>query len=98
MARQELRTLLERSIDDLPDTFRAVFVARMVEGLSIQETAELFQLRPETVKTRVHRARVALRRSLEQHVGPNLATAFSFDGARCDRMTARVIEQMRALS
>ena len=94
MARQELRSLLERSIDDLPDTFRAVFVARIVEGLSIEETAELFHIRPETVKTRVHRARRALRRSLEHHVGSTIANAFSFDGARCERLTNRVIERL----
>ena len=91
MAQQQLRAVLERSIDELPDIFRAVFVARMVEGLSVQETAELFHIRPETVKTRVHRARVALRRSLEQHVGTAVAEAFSFDGERCARLTQSVI-------
>src|SRR4029079_2401245 len=39
MARVELRELLERSIDELPDPFRSVFVARMVEGMSVEETA-----------------------------------------------------------
>jgi RNA polymerase sigma-70 factor (ECF subfamily) len=91
MARQELRTLLERAIDDLPDPFRAVFVARMVEGLTVQETAELFHIRPETVKTRVHRARKALRRSMEQQIGTSMADAFSFDGVRCARLTESVI-------
>ncbi len=95
MANRELRTLLERSIDDLPDAFRAVFVARIVEGLSIQETAELFHIRPETVKTRVHRARRALRRTLERHVGATVGEAFSFDGARCARLTQSVIDQLR---
>jgi len=94
MARQELRTLLERAIDDLPDAFRVVFVARMVEGLSIQETADLFHIRPETVKTRLHRARRALRRSLEQHVGATVSGAFSFDGERCARLTQHVIDQL----
>lgn len=94
MARQELRTLIERSIDELPDAFRSVFVARIVEGLSIQETAELFHIRPETVKTRVHRARRALRRSLEQHVGATVSDAFSFDGERCARLTQHVIDRL----
>lgn len=94
MARAELRTLIERSIDELPDAFRTVFVARIVEGLSIQETADLFHIRPETVKTRVHRARRALRRSLEHHVGATISDAFSFDGARCARVTQHVIDQL----
>jgi len=95
MARHELRTLIERSIDELPESFRVVFVARMVEGLSIQETAELFHIRPETVKTRLHRARLAMRRSLEQQVGTTVSEAFSFDGARCARLTQRVIDQLQ---
>ncbi len=94
MAQHELRTLIERAIDELPDAFRLVFVARIVEGLSNEETAALFHLRPDTVKTRLHRARRALRQSLEQQVGATMADAFSFDGARCERLTARVIERM----
>jgi RNA polymerase sigma-70 factor, ECF subfamily len=94
MAQHELSDLIERAIDDLPDAFRSVFVARIVEGLSIEETAELFHLKPETVKTRVHRARRALRRSLEQTVGTRVAAAFSFDGERCERLTRRVIERL----
>lgn len=94
MAQQELRTLLERSIDSLPEPFRVVFIARIVEGLSIDETAELFHLRPETVKTRVHRARRALRRAIEAEVGHEVRHAFSFDGARCEALTQRVIARL----
>jgi RNA polymerase sigma-70 factor (ECF subfamily) len=94
MAHHELRTLIERAIDTLPDAFRLVFVARVVEGLSIEETAELLHLRPETVKTRVHRARRALRRSLEKELGTSVAEAFSFDGVRCERLTQRVLERL----
>jgi RNA polymerase sigma-70 factor (ECF subfamily) len=55
----------------------------------------LFHIRPETVKTRVHRARRALRRSLEQHVGATVSSAFSFDGARCARLTQHVIDHLQ---
>lgn len=95
MATAESRVMLERAIDDLPDAFRSVFVARMVEGLSIDETANLFGLRPETVKTRVHRARVRLRASLETQLGPAVRESFAFDGARCDRLTDAVILRLR---
>ena len=54
MAQGEVRAVLERAIDELPDAFRAVFVARLVEGMSVEETADLFGLRAETVKTRLH--------------------------------------------
>jgi len=94
MVQSELRGILERSIDELPDAFRAVFIARMVEGMSVEETAVLFGLRPETVKTRVHRARRRLRAELDRHLGPMVPEAFGFDGARCANITARVLARL----
>jgi RNA polymerase sigma-70 factor (ECF subfamily) len=91
MAQSEIRTILERAIDELPNNFRAVFVARVVEGMTIEETADLFGLQAETVKTRLHRARNLLRRFLERQLGPALTSTFPFDGARCERMTERVL-------
>jgi len=93
METQQTRALIERAIDRLPDDFRLVFVARMVEGLSVQETADLFDLKPETVKTRVHRARARLRADLESHVTPAVREAYAFDGDRCARMTERVVSR-----
>ena len=90
MAQQELQSLVERSIDRLPEPFRMVFVARFVEGLSVDETASLLGLRPETVKTRAHRARRRLKIDLERRVGGAVADAFRFDGVRCTRMTDAV--------
>jgi RNA polymerase sigma-70 factor (ECF subfamily) len=98
MTQVDLRALLERSIDKLPDPFRVVFVARLVEGLSVEETADLLGLRPETVKTRVHRARARLRASIEQEVGGAARTAFAFDGERCRRTTEAVIRRLRQVS
>jgi RNA polymerase sigma-70 factor, ECF subfamily len=96
MAVREMKILLEHSIDRLPEAFRLVFVARMVEGMSVDETAQAFDLRPETVKTRVHRARRRLRADLDRHLGSTLGDAFTFDGARCDRLTAAVIARLHA--
>jgi RNA polymerase sigma-70 factor (ECF subfamily) len=61
---QQMRALLEQAIDALPEPFRVIFVARVVEEMSVEETAALFNLKPETVKTRLHRARAKLRESL----------------------------------
>ena len=97
MAQREIVTALERAIDALPDPFRVVFIARLVEGLSIEETAALFQLRPETVKTRVHRARQRVRADLEKQLGPLVSAAFRFDGARCERLTGNVIKRLTSL-
>jgi len=96
MARSEIRDVLERSIDELPDAFRAVFIARIIEGMSVEETAELFALKPETVKTRLHRARVLLREALDRQLGPALTETFPFGGRRCERMTEAVLQRLRS--
>jgi RNA polymerase sigma-70 factor (ECF subfamily) len=95
MAQHEINRILERAIDALPDRFRVVLVARLVEEMSIEETAGLLALRPETVKTRLHRARLLLRADLERQVGPMLTDVFPFAGARCERMADAVIAKLR---
>jgi RNA polymerase sigma-70 factor (ECF subfamily) len=89
--RMEMRTVLETAIDDLPDAFRVVFVLRDVEGMSVEETAGHLAIKPETVKTRLHRARALLRRMIEKRLSANFADIFPFDGARCDSMADRVL-------
>jgi RNA polymerase sigma-70 factor (ECF subfamily) len=94
IAQRQIKALLESAIDELPDSFRTVLMARAVEGMSIEETAELFDLKPETVKTRLHRARQLLREALEKQIGPVLTDAFPFDGRRCERMTQAVLARL----
>lgn len=94
MSRQEIRTLLERVVDELPDPFRAVFVLRDVEGLSIDETASHLDIKPETVRTRQYRARRLLRTAIEQQARGTFASLFPFDGARCVSMADRVMQDL----
>ena len=94
MAQSEVRAVLEHAIDELPNAFRAVFVTRIVEGMSVEETADLFGLQPETVKTRLHRARVLLRAELDRQLGPALTSTFPFGGRRCERMTEVVVRRI----
>jgi RNA polymerase sigma-70 factor (ECF subfamily) len=96
MARSEIRDVLEQSIDELPDPFRLVFVARIVEGMNVEETAELLGLRPETVKTRLHRARLLLRDTVEKQLGPAITDTFPFGGRRCERMTELIVRRLCA--
>jgi RNA polymerase sigma-70 factor, ECF subfamily len=98
MAQRQILRLVERATDNLPDSFRMVFIARVIEGLSIEETAEVLGLRPETVKTRLHRARVLVRRELEGQIGPVLLDAFPFAGRRCERLSAAVMKRLGFLS
>jgi RNA polymerase sigma-70 factor, ECF subfamily len=94
MAQTEINSMLEKAIDALPDVYRIVLVARVIEEMSVEETAELYGLKPETVKTRLHRARALLRQDLEQKFGPLITQTFPFDGARCERMADRVIARL----
>jgi RNA polymerase sigma-70 factor (ECF subfamily) len=93
MAQREIQRLLEQAIDDLPEAFRTVLVARVIEEMSVKETADLFGLREETVKTRLHRARGLLKKALEKHVDSVLTDAFPFDGQRCERMASAVLQR-----
>jgi RNA polymerase sigma-70 factor (ECF subfamily) len=95
MAQHQINQILERAIDALPEPFRVVLVARLVEEMSIEETADLLGLKPETVKTRLYRARNLLRDDLERQVGPMLTDVFPFAGARCERMADAVIARLR---
>ena len=94
MAQRQLLHLVEEATNALPDTFRLVFVARVIEGLSVEETAAVLDLPPATVKTRLHRARKLIRTRLEEQIGPVLVDAFPFAGARCDRLTEAVLEKL----
>jgi len=64
---EELRTQLQRAIDDLPEIYRTVFLIRDVDGFSTEETAEALDISVPTVKTRLHRARVALREAIAKY-------------------------------
>lgn len=95
--RVEIRNVLERAIDDLPEGFRVVFILRSIEGMSVEETAGLLSLNLNTVKTRLHRSHRLLRTAIEQRFSASFSEIFPFDGARCVRMAGRVVESLRSL-
>ena len=94
MAQRELLRLVERVTDELPDVYRTVFVTRVIEGMSVEDTAELLGIRTETVKTRLHRARKLVREHLDREIGPVMLDAFPFAGKRCERMTENVMQRL----
>ena len=91
VADHELGRLLETAITALPDPFRAVFVLREVEEMSTAETAAVLDIREETVKTRLHRARALLRRALYAGTRGAVNEVFQFGAVRCDRVVAAVL-------
>jgi len=92
--RGEMRRLLEGRIDALPDDYRAVFMLRAVEELSVEETAAALGIPEATVRSRHFRARGLLRESLAREIDTSLEEAFSFAGERCDRVVAKVIKRV----
>jgi RNA polymerase sigma-70 factor (ECF subfamily) len=87
----EMRGFLERAIDALSDGLREVFVLRDVQGLSTSETAISLGVSEDVVKTRLSRARAALRSDLLERVGATAAQSFSFQRPRCDYIVAAVL-------
>ncbi len=94
MAQREIQHVVEHAIDELPEAFRIVFITRVIEGMNLEETAEILGLKPETVKTRLHRARTMLRDNVEKKIGPVVMEAFPFAGKRCERLTDAVLKRL----
>ena len=90
-AREQLRSILERAIGDLPENFRTVFVLHEIEGLSVEDAAQALEIPTGTVKTRLMRARRKLQQALAPEVRTALTGTFPFAGLDCARMTERVV-------
>jgi RNA polymerase sigma-70 factor (ECF subfamily) len=93
---RELSRVLERAVDALPDTYRAVFMLREIEGLSTSETGAGLGLGEEAVKTRLHRARALVRQAITADLGGTAALAFQFNAPRCDRVVALAMAKIAA--
>jgi RNA polymerase sigma-70 factor (ECF subfamily) len=65
---RELRHHLQHAVDALPEGLRMVFLLREVDGLSTENTAKVLGLTVAAAKTRLHRARAALREAVSDYV------------------------------
>lgn len=92
--RAEARRLLEKKIDGLPDAFRTVFMLRALEEMTVEETAACLNIPEATVRTRYFRAKGLLREALSREIDYAFEEAFSFDGARCDRIVAGTLARL----
>ena len=93
-AHREIRLLVEDAVSSLPTAFRLVFMMRIVERMSIEETAAALGIPQATVKTRLHRANQQLRQSLGAELATIFDGSFPFLGARCERMTRSVLSRL----
>jgi len=98
LGRAQMRDLLERKLDELPENFRTVFVLRSVEEMSVDETAGCLGIPGETVRSRHFRAKTMLRESLAQELNLAERDVFQFGGAHCDRVVANVLARLATCS
>lgn len=96
LAQKQLSLGLQQAIGDLPETFRTVFILRDIECVAIEETAEILQIAPATVKSRHFRARQKLREMLETEWNEVLRSSFPFGGSRCGGLADRVMEHLQS--
>ena len=96
-ARREIRRIVEQAIDALPPAFRVVFVMRVIEQMSGDETALQLGIPEATVKTRLHRAKQQLRKALGTQFADVFQGIFPFAGARCERLQNAVLARLGKL-
>ncbi|MBC8750439.1 MULTISPECIES: RNA polymerase sigma factor [Paraburkholderia] len=94
LARAEMRALIERKLDALPESLRTVFVLRSVEEMSIDETAQCLGIPEATVRSRHFRAKSLLRESLAHDIDLAECELFEFAGTRCDRIVQNVMARI----
>jgi len=94
---KELRALINEHVDRLSADFRAVFVLRAVEQFSIQETADLLDIKPETVKTRLFRAKRMLRDQIQSTLDQAGMHVYEVGGVHCDNIVENVMLRIQQL-
>lgn len=97
-ANAEIIGRIEKAIDHLPEGFRTVFMLRELEGMSIDETASILEIKPATVKTRLHRAKSLLRTRFGARLEELRPMLFDFAGVRCDRIVQQVFIKLKAIN
>lgn len=95
-ANTELSHVLEHLIEALPDANRSVFMLREVEGMNTAETADALDISEESVRIRLHRARLTLREALSSYASREQRKLFAFHATRCDRVVRNVLDQITA--
>jgi RNA polymerase sigma factor (sigma-70 family) len=90
---EELKRLLEKAVDSLPEKYRVIYVLREMEDMPISEISQCLELSENNVKVRIHRARALLKENLYKL---SLSReVFEFGSRRCDALVTRVMAALR---
>lgn len=92
---RELGGIIERSLEQIPESYRMVFSLREMNGYNVAETAAILDISESNVKTRLSRAKSMLREAIEQSYSP--ADIYEFNLIYCDDMVHRVMEEIKNL-
>lgn len=91
----ELKKILEKAVDNLPDKYRTVFVMREIEGMSVSETSSCLGLTESNVKVRLNRAKDTLRKNLSEFYKSD--EIFSFKLPKCDKIVNYVLNRIQEM-
>ena len=89
---KELKQLLERAVNTLPEKYKLVFVMREVQGMSTNETMEALNIGESNVKIRLNRAKDMLRAELNSYWQPQ--ELYEFNLVRCDVIVNNVMSEL----
>jgi len=92
---KELKLLLEKTIADLPEKYKMVFVMREIEEMSTNETMDVLNISESNVKVRLNRAKEMLRGNLNSYYKSN--QLYEFDLIRCDKVVSFVMGKINRL-
>ncbi len=91
---KQLKEFINQNLDNLKEDYRIVFVLRSIEKLTIRETAEILDIKEETVKSRHFRARQLLRSQMEKLFSEANLNAYEFGGKHCDIIIITVLNRI----
>ena len=97
-SRRERARLLEVALEQLPASYRIVFVLREIEGMSTRDTASAMGVSEDVVKTRLRRSKLSIRRQVTSDIYACRAGALAFAGSQCDRMVWSVLGRILPFS
>jgi RNA polymerase sigma-70 factor (ECF subfamily) len=90
---KELGGIIESALQRIPNDYRMVFSLREINGLNVQETADILGITEVNVKVRLNRARALLKKEVEMSYSAE--EMFEFNLVFCDAMVSRVMSKLR---
>jgi len=90
---EELKRLLEKAVDRLPEKYRLIYVLREMEDMPVSEISQCLELSESNVKVRVHRAKALLKEDLYKL--SHSREVFEFGSRRCDALVAGVMAALK---